>query len=99
MIDQGDLQVYIDKFDRAYGPTYFVLDALQKLFYTSDAARESFVDLCDSEYVQKVTFDSYLYKRVQGNNPIEDIKLLFQTVGSIINHKYINPAKPDQEFS
>merc|ERR1719428_1466471 len=65
MIDQGDLQVYIDKFDRAYGPTYFVLDALQKLFYTSDAARESFVDLCESEYVQKVTFDSYLYKKVQ----------------------------------
>ena len=37
-----------------YGPTYLVLDLLQKIFYTSDAARESFVELCEEEYVQKV---------------------------------------------
>merc|ERR1719313_2360729 len=99
MIYQGDLQVYIDKFDRAYGPTYFVLDALQKLFYTSDAARESFVDLCESEYVQKVTFDSYLYKKVQGNNPIEDVKLLGQTLASLFKHKFSPNTPKDKEFS
>ena len=33
---------------------YLVLDLLQKIFYTSDAARESFVELCEEEYVQKV---------------------------------------------
>jgi len=92
MIDQGDLQVYIDKFDKAYGPTYFVLDALQKLFYTSDAARESFVDLCESEYVQKVTFDSYLYKKVQGNNPVEDVKLLGETLYSLAANNLQEPA-------
>jgi geranylgeranyl reductase len=90
---------YIRDYDKAYFPTYTVLDILQKVFYSDNAGREAFVDLCDSEYVQQVTFDSYLYKRVQGNNPIEDIKLLFQTVGSILNHKYINPAKPDKKFS
>jgi geranylgeranyl reductase len=47
-----------------------VLDILQKVFYSSNAAREAFVELCESEYVQKVTFDSYLYKKVQGNNPV-----------------------------
>lgn len=26
-------------------------------------------------YVQKVTFDSYLYKTVQGNDPVGDLKL------------------------
>ena len=31
-----------------------MLDLLQKIFYTSDAARESFVELCEEEYVQKV---------------------------------------------
>ena len=34
-------------------PRYLVLDLLQKVFYTSDAARESFVELCEEEYVQK----------------------------------------------
>lgn len=32
-----------------------MLDLLQKIFYTSDAARESFVELCEEEYVQKVS--------------------------------------------
>lgn len=34
-----------------YGPTYLVLDLLQKIFYTSDAARESFVELCEEEFL------------------------------------------------
>merc|ERR1719444_758618 len=65
MIEDYDLYDYINKFDAKYGATYLVLDQLQKVFYTSDAARESFVELCEEEYVQKVTFDSYLYKKVQ----------------------------------
>lgn len=39
---------------------------LTQLFYSNNAAREAFVELCESEYVQKVTFDSYLYKKVRG---------------------------------
>merc|ERR1711933_472033 len=86
MIDENDLKVYIRKFDEKYGPTYTVLDQLQKVFYTSDAARESFVDLCEEEYVQKVTFDSYLYKTVQGNDPIGDLKLGWKTLTSLWNY-------------
>merc|ERR1719171_3080682 len=92
-------KTYIADYDRAYGPTYTVLDIQQKVFYSNNAGREAFVELCDSEYVQKVTFDSYLYKKVQGNNPVEDVKLLFDTIGSLIRNRYINPAKPDKEFS
>uniref|UniRef100_A0A7S2WEE7 Geranylgeranyl diphosphate reductase, chloroplastic n=1 Tax=Rhizochromulina marina TaxID=1034831 RepID=A0A7S2WEE7_9STRA len=87
---------YIQDYDRAYGPTYTVLDILQKVFYSSNGAREAFVDMCDSEYVQKVTFDSYLYKKVQGNNPVEDIKLLIGTIGSLIRGSAIAP--PDKPF-
>lgn len=47
---------FVREWDGKYGPTYLVLDLLQKVFYTSDAARESFVELCEEEYVQKVTF-------------------------------------------
>nr|AAW79316.1 chloroplast geranylgeranyl reductase/hydrogenase [Heterocapsa triquetra] len=85
-ITQNDLMEYIRKFDSKYGPTYIVLDALQKLFYTSDAARESFVDLCELDYVQQVTFDSYLYKTVQGNSPIGDVMLLGKTVSSLVKY-------------
>merc|ERR1719324_1544905 len=90
---ENDLQVYIRKFDAKYGPTYLVLDQLQKVFYTSDAARESFVELCEEEYVQKVTFDSYLYKTVQGNDPMGDLKLGWKTLTSLWNYNK-NPPPP-----
>ena len=81
----------------AYGPTYTVLDILQKVFYTNNGAREAFVEMCESEYVQRVTFNSYLYKKVQGNNPIEDVKLLLSTISSLVRGNAM--AQPDKEFS
>jgi len=90
-------QTYLKKYDKAYGPTYAVLDILQKVFYSNNGAREAFVELCDSKYVQQVTFDSYLYKKVQGNNPLDDLKLLGETIGCLI--KGYSNAKPDAKFS
>merc|ERR1719156_476236 len=91
MIEERDLSENIRNFDNKYGPTYLVLDALQKVFYTTDAARESFVELCEEEYVQKVTFDSYLYKKVQGNDIMGDLKLGWKTLTSLWKYKN-NPA-------
>jgi len=54
--------MYLDRWDKKYWATYKVLDILQKVFYRSNPAREAFVELCEDEYVQKMTFDSYLYK-------------------------------------
>ena len=68
-----------------------------QVFYSSNGAREAFVELCKSKYVQQVTFDSYLYKKVQGNNPLDDLKLLGTTIGCLI--KGYSMAKPDKQFS
>ena len=95
--EQEIKDTYIKKYDREYGPTYLVLDVLQKVFYTNNGAREAFVDMCDSEYVQRCTCDSYLYKKVVDPNPVEDVKLLFGTIGSLI--KGAATAKPDAVFS
>ncbi len=84
MIDEGDLRKYLEKWDKTYLPTYRVLDVLQKVFYRSNPAREAFVEMCNDEYVQKMTFDSYLYKRVAPGSPLEDIKLAVNTIGSLV---------------
>jgi geranylgeranyl reductase len=84
MVDESDLRVYLDKFDKKYWGTYKVLDILQKVFYRSNPAREAFVEMCANDYVQKMTFDSYLYKIVAPGNPIEDLKLAINTVGSLV---------------
>eukprot|EP00887_Chlorella_sp_A99_P005341 scaffold1.g5341.t1 len=93
MIGEQDLRVYLDKFDKTYWPTYLVLDILQKVFYRSNPAREAFVEMCKSNYVQKMTFDSYLYKTVVPGNPVDDIKLLLGTVGSILRGNALRSGK------
>ena len=40
--------------------------------------------MCKSDYVQKMTFDSYLYKTVVPGNPLDDAKLAIQTIGSLL---------------
>ncbi|XP_059645375.1 geranylgeranyl diphosphate reductase, chloroplastic [Cornus florida] len=84
MVEEGDLRSYLEKWDKTYWPTYKVLDVLQKVFYRSNPAREAFVEMCADEYVQKMTFDSYLYKRVVPGNPWEDLKLAVNTIGSLV---------------
>ncbi|XP_042498439.1 geranylgeranyl diphosphate reductase, chloroplastic [Macadamia integrifolia] len=84
MVEEGDLRKYLEKWDKTYWPTYKVLDVLQKVFYRSNPAREAFVEMCADEYVQKMTFDSYLYKRVVPGNPLDDIKLAINTIGSLV---------------
>ncbi|KAK1307896.1 hypothetical protein QJS10_CPA09g01520 [Acorus calamus] len=84
LINEDDLKKYLREFDRLYWPTYKVLDVLQKVFYRSNPAREAFVEMCGDDYVQRMTFDSYLYKRVVPGNPLEDLKLAVNTIGSLV---------------
>jgi geranylgeranyl reductase len=84
MCGEAAIRNYLDKWDNKYWTTYKVLDILQKVFYRSNPAREAFVDLCEDTYVQKMTFDSYLYKTVVPGNPIDDFKLLVRTVSCLL---------------
>ena len=89
---EKDLKVYIKKWDRKYGTTYKVLEILQNIFYRNDAAREAFVEMCDDKDVQRLTFDSYLYKRVVMMNPWQQIKLTLLTLGSVLRGQALAPA-------
>jgi geranylgeranyl reductase len=84
MIDESILRSYLKKWDKQYWPTYKVLDILQKVFYRSNPMREAFLEMCADDYVQKMTFDSYLYKTVVPGNPLDDIKLAINTIGSLV---------------
>jgi len=89
---EKDLKVYIRKWDRKYGATYKVLELLQAIFYSNDAAREAFVEMCDDKDVQRLTFDSYLYKRVVAMSPWQQIKLTLLTLGAVLRGQALAPA-------
>jgi geranylgeranyl diphosphate/geranylgeranyl-bacteriochlorophyllide a reductase len=88
---EADLKVYIKRWDKQYGATYLVLDLLQRVFYRSDAAREAFVEMCADPDVQRLTFDSYLYKTVVPANPLTQLKITAKTVGSLFRGHALAP--------
>ncbi|CAK0741347.1 hypothetical protein CVIRNUC_001318 [Coccomyxa viridis] len=98
MVGEQDLNVYLSKFDKKYWLTYKVLDILQKVFYRSNPAREAFVEMCKSDYVQRMTFDSYLYKTVVPGNPLDDAKLAIQTLGSLLRGNALRAGAKSVSF-
>ena len=89
---ETDLKIYLKKWDRKYGPTYKVLEILQNIFYSNDPAREAFVEMCDDKDVQRLTFDSYLYKRVVTMNPWQQIKLTILTFAAVLRGQALAPS-------
>lgn len=88
---EADLKLYLKRWDRQYGATYLVLDLLQRVFYRSDAAREAFVEMCSDLDVQRLTFDSYLYKTVVPANPLTQLKITAKTLGSLMRGHALAP--------
>jgi geranylgeranyl reductase len=88
---ENDLKLYLKRWDKKYGLTYKVLDILQNVFYRSDATREAFVEMCADRDVQRLTFDSYLYKTVVPANPLVQMKITAKTIGSLLRGNALAP--------
>ncbi|KAH7836984.1 hypothetical protein Vadar_008178 [Vaccinium darrowii] len=85
MIEEEDLKrEYLRVWDTNYITTFRFLDLLQKVFYGNNAGREALVELCGDEYVQRMTFESYLYKKLADGNRWEDAKMVMNTIGSLV---------------
>lgn len=90
MIEEDDLRrEYLKKWDAKYVNTFRFLDLLQKVFYGNNAAREALVELCGDEYVQRMTFESYLYKRLAEGDRWGDAKMVLNTIGSLVRCKIV----------
>ncbi len=88
---EADLKLYLKRWDKKYGLTYKVLDILQNVFYRTDATREAFVEMCSDMDVQRLTFDSYLYKTVVPANPLTQLKITAKTVASLLRGNALAP--------
>ena len=88
---EDELKLYIQRWDKKYGITYLVLDILQRVFYRTNATREAFVEMCADADVQRLTFDSYLYKTVVPANPLVQMKITAKTLGSLLRGNALAP--------
>ncbi|XP_072982296.1 geranylgeranyl diphosphate reductase, chloroplastic-like [Typha latifolia] len=82
--EEGLKREYLKKWDDEFIVMFRFLDLLQRVFYGSNAGREALVELCGDEYVQRMTFDSYLHKRMVAGDLWKDFGLLWKTMGSLV---------------
>lgn len=69
------LERYETRWQKRYGAMFDFLEFLENISYTSHRRREFFVDMCDVDVVQKLTFDSYLFKEMATVQPFQHLSL------------------------
>jgi geranylgeranyl reductase len=67
-----------------HGRIFFVLGIMQSFWYRSDKRRERFVAICDDPDVQRLTWSSYLDKRLQRRDPLAHMRVFFKDVGQMV---------------
>ena len=71
------------KFMREHKAVFQVLGAMQNAYYKSDDRRERFVTLCKDIDVQRITFESYMYKKLSRSRPIAHLKIMFKNIAHL----------------
>lgn len=82
--NKAPLQNYEEKFRKLYAPIFFGLEVLQSVYYRCDRLRESFVAICADDDVQRITFDSYLYKKMVPAPWSTQMKILSKNIFHLI---------------
>lgn len=65
-------------FMRAHGRVFLVLGIMQAVWYRSDRMREKFVAMCADPDVQRLTWESYLNKKLVRRDPLAHLRVFFK---------------------
>lgn len=72
------------RFFKDHGRVFWVLGLLQRFFYASDRARESFVKICLDPDVQRLTWESYMNKEYPKRNFVAQMRIFFKDVAHLL---------------
>lgn len=71
-------------FLKEHGKVFWVLGILQFFWYGGDRRREKFVKICEDPDVQRLTWESYMHKRLVKNEPMAHIRVFFKDLGHML---------------
>jgi geranylgeranyl reductase len=72
------------RFMRAHGRVFLILRIMQWFWYSSDKRRERFVTICQDPDVQRLTWDSYMNKRLTRTDPIAHLRIFLKDLGHLL---------------
>ncbi len=66
-----------------HGQVFWVLDIMQRFWYTNDDRRERFVAICRDVDVQRLTFDAYMRKKLVRGKPLSHARIFFKNLAHL----------------
>jgi geranylgeranyl reductase len=72
------------RFMKAHGRVFWVLGLLQRFWYSSDRRRERFVKMCEDPDVQRLTWQSYMHKKLVRRDPLAHLRVFFKDVAHLL---------------
>jgi geranylgeranyl reductase len=69
---------------RAHSSVFRILRIMQWFWYSSDARRERFVAICRDRDVQRLTWDSYMNKRLAHANPVAHLRIFLKDLAHLL---------------
>jgi len=82
--DPAKLQLARKRFMKEHRMTFLVLGIMQYFWYSTDKRRESFVKMCEDKDVQRLTFESYMNKKLVRKKPMAHIKIFIKDMGHLL---------------
>ena len=79
----GHLASARKQFMRDHRMTFLALGLLQRVWYASDTRRERFVGMCADRDVQRLTWESYLNKRLVRRDPMAHVRVFLKDLGQL----------------
>ena len=71
-------------FMKEHGRVFWVLGLLQYFWYGGDRRREQFVKICEDKDVQRLTWESYMNKRLVRKEPMAHVRVFFKDLGHLL---------------
>lgn len=71
-------------FLKEHGKIFWVLGILQYFWYGGDRRRERFVKICEDKDVQRLTWESYMHKRLVKREPMAHVRVFFKDLSHLL---------------
>ncbi len=72
------------RFMKEHGRVFMVLGFMQWFWYASDKRRELFVKLCRDPDVQRLTWESYMNKKMVRRDPMAHVRVFFKDLAHLV---------------
>ncbi|MBC01128.1 MAG: geranylgeranyl diphosphate reductase [Rhodobacteraceae bacterium] len=72
------------RFMREHGMVFFTLGIMQSIWYGSDKRREQFVKMCADPDVQRLTWESYLNKKLVRREPMAHLRVAIKDIRQLL---------------